>query len=51
MIQKIIEACPINPSDLFLAYGNYGVTESMKKGSIGVGFEGAGIVTQVSWNN
>ena len=43
-----VEACPINPSDQYMAMGGYGVRELMSEGPLGVGFEGAGTVTEVS---
>ena len=43
-----VEACPINPSDQYMALGFYGAKELMNEGPLGVGFEGAGVVTQVS---
>ena len=42
-----VEACPINPSDQFMAMGVYGVRELMNEGPLGIGFEGAGVVVEV----
>ena len=43
-----VEAAPINPSDQYLATGNYGVKELLQEPPTGVGFEGAGVVVDVS---
>lgn len=42
-----VEAAPINPSDQYLATGNYGIKELLQEPPIGVGFEGSGVVVDV----
>lgn len=43
-----VEASPINPSDQFWVLGLYGIKELIPEGPLGAGFEGSGVVTEVS---
>ena len=40
-------AAPINPSDYFFIHNAYGIKEKVKPPPVGVGFEGAGIITEI----
>lgn len=43
-----VEAAPINPSDQYYVVGHYGVKETLNDPPTGAGFEGAGVVVEVS---
>ena len=40
-------AAPINPSDQFFMHNVYGIKEKIKPAPVSIGFEGAGIITQL----
>ena len=42
-----VMAAPINPSDNFFMFNVYGIKEKVKLPPVGIGFEGAGIITEI----